>query len=146
MIKDLLMKDLKHYMKERNQTALNSIKSVNNEIRNTEIDLKKDLIDKEIISIIKKQIKMRKDSIEQYDLANRKDLSEKEKEEISYLEKYLPQQMNEQQISEIIKETKEELNINSTKEFGNLMKAVMEKTKGKADGSLVSKLVKKELS
>jgi hypothetical protein len=146
MLKEILKEDLKKYMKEKNKVALDTVKSVNAEVRNTEIDLKKELEDADILSIIKKQIKMRKDSLEQYVSAGRQDLADREQEELNYLEGYLPEQIDDEELEKIIKHTIEELNIQSPKEFGKLMKTVMEKIEGKAEGSKISALAKKLMS
>jgi len=98
------------------------------------------------MSAIEKQVKQRKDSIEQYEKAGRNDLVDKEKKELELLEKYLPEQMGEEEIRNLIKEAISQTGATTMADMGNVMGALMPKTKGKADGSLVSKIVREELS
>ncbi|PIP74542.1 MAG: aspartyl-tRNA amidotransferase [Candidatus Levybacteria bacterium CG_4_9_14_3_um_filter_35_16] len=102
--------------------------------------------EEDIMSAIEKQVKQRKDSIEQYEKAGRNDLVDKEKKELELLEKYLPEQMGEEEIRNLIKEAISQTGATTMADMGNVMGALMPKTKGKADGSLVSKIVREELS
>jgi len=102
--------------------------------------------EEDIMSAIEKQVKQRKDSIEQYEKAGRNDLVDKEKKELELLEKYLPEQMGEEEIRNLIKEAISQTGATTLADRGNVMGALMPKTKGKADGSLVSKIVREELS
>jgi len=98
--------------------------------------------EEDVMTTIEKQVKQRKDSIEQYEKAGRNDLADKEKLE---LEKYLPEQMSEEEIKTLVKETIAQTGASSPQDMGKVMGALMPKTKGKADGSLVSKIVREEL-
>jgi len=102
--------------------------------------------EEDIMSAIEKQVKQRKDSIEQYEKAGRNDLVDKEKKELELLEKYLPEQIGEEEIRNLIKEAISQTGATTMADMGNVMGALMPKTKGKADGSLVSKIVREELS
>jgi len=104
------------------------------------------LTDEEILSVISRQIKQRKDSVEQYKAGNRLDLAEKEEKEINVLTEYLPEQMSEEEIRRLVKSAIERTKAASVKEMGKVMGALMPDVKGKADGTLVSKIVKEELS
>jgi hypothetical protein len=129
-------------MKEKNQVALGAIRMLRSEIRNAEIDKSGDLDDEEIVRVVKSSIKKRKDSANQYRDAGRDDLAAKEEEEIEVLEKYMPKQLSEEEIKEIIAEEMKELDIIDKKHFGRIMKEVMAKVGNRADGKLVSKMVK----
>jgi uncharacterized protein YqeY len=141
-LKDQILEDMKRYMKEKNQVALGAIRMLRSEIRNAEIDKSGDLDDEEIVRVVKSSIKKRKDSANQYRDAGRDDLAAKEEEEIEVLEKYMPKQLSEEEIKEIIAEEMKELDIIDKKHFGRIMKAVMAKVGNRADGKLVSKMVK----
>jgi hypothetical protein len=144
-MKKQLIEDMKKYMKEKNKLALNTVKMVNAEIKNQEIDKQKDLTDEEIIAVIEKQIKNRRDSVEQYKNAGRDDLAEQESQEIKILEKYLPEQLSEEEIEKIVDEVIEQVGAKDKRDFGKVMGKIMPKVKGKADGNIVKKLVQKKL-
>jgi hypothetical protein len=138
------MEDMKKYMKEKNKLALNTVKMVNAEIKKQEVDKQRELNDEEIIAVIEKQIKNRKDSVKQYKSAGRDDLAEQERQEIKILEKYLPEQLSEEEIEKIVSEVMEEVGAKEKSDFGKVMGKVMPKVKGKADGNLVKKIVEKK--
>ncbi len=104
------------------------------------------LADEEIISVIGRQIKQRKDSAEQFKAGNRMELAEKEEKEIRTLAEYLPEQMSEEEIRRLTKAAIAKTGAASAKEMGRVMAVLMPLVKGKADGMLVSKIVKEELS
>lgn len=102
--------------------------------------------DEDVLSVIQKEAKQRRDSIEEFKKANRPELVEKESKELEMLQVYLPQQMNEDQIREIVKQTIREIGAAEAADIGKVMGVLMPKVKGKADGGLVSKIVKESLS
>lgn len=102
--------------------------------------------DEDVLQVIQKEAKQRRDSIEEFKKANRPELVEKETKELEMLQVYLPQQMNEDQIREIVKQTISEIGATTNADMGKVMGALMPKVKGKADGGLVSKIVKESLS
>lgn len=104
------------------------------------------LTDEEIIEVLARQIKQRRDSVDQYTKGNRMDLADKESAEIRVLEQYLPRQLSEAEIREIVKKGIAKTGAASPKDMGKVMGAIMPEVKGKADGTLVSKIVKEELS
>lgn len=101
--------------------------------------------DEDVLAVIQKEVKQRKDSIESYEKAGRQDLVDKEKAELSILETYLPKQMGEDEIGKLVEETIGEIGASSPADMGKVMSALMPKTKGKADGGMVSKIVKEKL-
>lgn len=143
-MKKQLIEDMKKYMKEKNKLALNTVKMVNAEIKKQEVDKQRELTDEEITTVIEKQIKNRKDSVEQYKSAGRDDLAEQESQEIEVLKKYLPEQLSEEEIEKIVSEVVEEVGAKDKSDFGKVMGKVMPKVKGKADGNLVKKIVEKK--
>lgn len=102
--------------------------------------------DEDVIAVIQKEVKQRKDSIEQFSAAGRQDLVDKEQKELERLEKYLPEQMSEEEIKKLVAEAIAQTGASSLQDIGKVMGALMPKTKGKADGSIVSRIVKEELS
>ena len=101
--------------------------------------------EEDVMSVIDKQVKQRKDSIEQFEKAGRQELADKEKQEMALLEKYLPAQMSEDEIRELVKQAIATTGASSAQDMGKVMGALMPKTKGKADGSLVSRIVREQL-
>jgi len=141
MLKDLLNNDLKKYMKEKNTLALNAVRSIISEVKNREVEKGAELTEEEIVQLIKKQIKMREDSIEQFEKADRIDLAEKERKEVEILQEYLPEQLSDEELKKIIEESISEVNATSKKDFGKVMKLVIQKVQGRADGKKISEIL-----
>lgn len=99
----------------------------------------------DVMSAIQKETKQRRDSIEQFTKGNRADLADKEKQELALLEQYLPEQIGEEEIRNLVKEAIQQTGATSAKDMGKVMGALMPKTKGKADGTLVSRIVREQL-
>lgn len=146
VLKSKLMDDVKAAMKNKEADRLGAIRFLQAAVKNKEIDLRpKEITDEDILSVIKKMAKQRKDSIEQFENAGRNDLADKEKLELSIIQEYLPEQMSEDQVAKIVEEVIAALGASSMKDMGNVMKQVQEKTAGAADGKMVSQLVKAKL-
>lgn len=139
-MKERLTNDLKSAMKEQNKDLLSVLRMVKGAIQMEEIKLKHELNDDEVIAIIGKQIKTRKESIVEFEKGNRTDLIEKTKQEIDMLNVYMPKQLTEEEIKQEIDKVFNELNP-ANNEMGKVMQALSH-LKGKADMGLVSKLVK----
>ena len=145
-IKEKLQQDLKESLKKKDTLRLNTVRSIINAIKNKEIDLRRELEEEEIYGILTTLAKQRRESIEQYEKGGRQDLVEQETKELEIIKEYLPEQLSEEEIEKIVKETIEEVNATSMKDMGKVMKAVMPKVKGRADGKKVNEMVKKILS
>jgi len=145
MLKEKLNEDLKKYMKEKNTLALNTVRLVIAEIKNKEVEKNSEITDEEILQIIRKQIKMREDSIQQFRSANREDLAEKEAQELEILKNYLPEDLTDEELDKIIQETIKELNASSKKDFGRVIKELIQKVQGRADNKKISELISKKL-
>jgi len=145
-LKERLKADMKEAMKAKDKVKLSTIRMINSLIKNAEIEKRGELTDEEIIQLLMKYAKQRKESIEMYEKGGRQDLVEKEKAELAVVESYLPKQMSEEEIREVVKQTIEEVGASSVKDMGKVMKAVMPKVKGRADGSVVNRIVKELLS
>lgn len=141
-LKERILEDMKQFMRDKNQVALGTVRMLRSEIRNAEIDKSRDLDDDEIVKVVSSDIKKRKDSAKQYEEADRQDLASKELEEIKVLERYMPEQLSEDEVRDIVNNEISKLDSPDKKYFGQIMKAVMAKVGSKADGKLVNKLVK----
>ncbi len=122
------------------------ISKENKEINENELVEKSNLTDEEIIEVISSEVKKRKDAIVEFEKGKREDLVNKEKSEIEILQKYLPEQLSEEEIKKLVKESIEKTRAKEIKDMGKVMAEIMQKVKGKADGNLVSKIVKELLS
>lgn len=145
-MKKKLLEDLKEAMKEKNEIKKNAIQMVRAGILQIEKDKGIELTDEQIIELISKEVKKRKDSIADYEKGGREDLVNQINEEISYLEKYLPKQLTEKEITVIVKQIIAELGAKTMKDMGKVMKAAKEKMGVTADGKTINKVVKENLA
>jgi uncharacterized protein YqeY len=144
---DRLNSDMKEAMKNKDKEKLSVIRMVKASIQNDAIKMmKQELTDDEQLTVLTRELKQRKDSLQEFEKAGRNDLVEKLNHEIAILHAYLPEQLSEEDLVTIIKQTISDVNATSKAEMGKVMGAVLPKVKGKADGSLVSKLVQQLLN
>ena len=146
MLKERLMADLKDAMKEKNEIKKNAVQMVRAAILQVEKDKQIELDDNQIIDIIAKEVKKRNDSLADYEKGGREDLVNQIKEEISYLNVYLPEQLSLEEVEEIVKGIISDLGASSMKDMGNVMKASKEKIGAASDGKTINEIVKKLLS
>lgn len=144
-LKEQLTNDFKEAMKNREQLRKNVITLIRSEIKQIEVDKRMELEDQDVIEIISRQLKQRKDALEEFRKGNREDLAQQAEEEANILLQYLPEQLSEEEVTNIIKETIVEIGANSIKDMGKVMASVMPKVKGVADGKLVNQIVKQQL-
>jgi len=144
-LKEKLIEDLKSSMKNKDTIRKNTITMIRAAIKQKEVDERIQLDDDGIIEIISKQLKEKKNVIEDFKRGQRQDLVEQTEKEMEILLEYLPKQLSEEDIRRIVMETVKEVNASSMKDIGLVMKSVMPKLKGKADGSTVNKIVKEIL-
>lgn len=145
-LKEKILADMKEAMKAKDSHRLEVLRFLQSAVRYKEIELRPGLInDAEIIGVVTKQVKQRKESIDQFEKAGRKDLVDKEKYELSVLEGYLPHQMSRVEVEEIVDNVIKTLSATSMKQMGAVIKEVLAKTAGSADGKLVSEIVKAKL-
>lgn len=145
-MKKRLLEDLKESMKDKNEIKKNAIQMARAGILQIEKDKGIELDDKQIIELIAKEVKKRKDSISDYEKGGREDLVAQIKEEISYLEVYLPKQLSREEITEIVKNIIKETEATSMKDMGKVMKASKEKMGASADGKTINEVVKELLA
>lgn len=145
-MREKIMNDIVTAMKNKDKEVLAVLRMVKGAVQLEEINTKKELNDEEMISVLSKQVKTRKESIIEFEKAGRHDLMEQTQKEIQILEQYLPEQLSEEEVDKIISEAFQELNPSSPSDMGKLMANLTPKLKGKADMSLVSKKVKEKLN
>ena len=146
---DQIYKDMIDAKKARDEFRSGALSFIYAALKQYKIDARKQndpITDEEVVSVLNKAAKQRKDSIQMYEGGGRTELAEKEKKELELLMNYLPKQLGEAEVAEVIKTEAAALSIASPKDMSKLMGAVMPKLKGKADGKLVSDLVKKYVS
>ena len=145
-LRDRLTEDLKLAMKSRDQLRMDVIRMIKAAVLNKEVELKKDLDDAEMSRVMTTLIKQRRESVEQFEKAQRMELAEKERQEITIIETYLPKALSLQELEQIIASVVTETGAHSLKEMGAVMKAIMARLAGQAvDGKQVSDLVKAKL-
>jgi uncharacterized protein YqeY len=146
-LRDRLSEDLKLAMKSRDQLRMDVIRMIKAAILNKEVELRKDLDDAEMSKIMATLIKQRRESVEQFEKAQRMELAEKERKEITIIETYLPKALSPEELEQIVASALAETGARSLKDMGAVMKAVMARLAGQAvDGKQVSDLVKAKLT
>ena len=141
-----LMNDMKSAMKAGEKSELGALRNLIGKVKTKQIDSGKDLTTDECIKVMVSAAKQLKDSIQQYKDGGRHDLVENEAFELSIVEKYLPEQMSEGDVRAIVKKTIVDVGAESMKDMGKVMGAAMQTVGGEADGSIVQKMVREELS
>ncbi len=146
-IKDQLTEDMKQAMKDREngKLRLSVIRMVRANIKNLEINEKKELNDDEVLAVLMKEVKMRQDSLEEFQKAGREELVEQAKGEIEILKKYLPEALSDEELKGIVADVIAEVGAATVKDMGKVMPAVMAKTKGRADGKRINAIVRELL-
>ncbi|QYR20141.1 GatB/YqeY domain-containing protein [Paenibacillus sp. sptzw28] len=144
-LSERLNDDMKQAMKSQDKFKLSVIRMVRSSIKNQEIDLKRPLDDNEVLDILSREIKQRKDSLQEFEKAGRDDLAKDLAAEIEIISVYLPQQLTEEEIMVIVQQTIQETGASSKAEMGKVMSALMPKVKGRADGKLVNTFVQQFL-
>lgn len=146
-IREQLMADVKDAMKSKDQLKLNTLRFLQAAVKNREIELRPNAITSdEVMGVIKKLVKQRKESIEQYQAGGRQDLADQEAAELKVLEGYLPAQMGRDQIEKVVTEVIAALGAKTVKDMGPVMKEVVSRTAGTADNKTVSELIKSKLT
>lgn len=139
-LQDTILTDLKKAMKSNDDVAKQTLRMVRSELTAKEIELGRPLEEPEEIAVLASAVKMRRDAIAEYEKAGREDLAANERAQIEVVQRYLPQQLGEDEAREAIRSIAAELGVSSKKEMGKLMKAVMERHRGAIDGKLASRI------
>jgi len=137
--------DLISAMKQKDEVKLNVLRALKSAAKNSQIQKQKELEEADFIQLIQSQIKSRRDSVELYEKGGRPELAQKEMAEINILTEYLPEQMSADEVRVIVKKAIQESGAQGQQEMGKVMALVMPQLRGKADGSLISQIVKEEL-
>jgi uncharacterized protein YqeY len=145
-LKAQIMNDIKDAMKAKDKETVGTIRMLTAAIKQVEVDERRELSDADVLSVISKMIKQRKDAAEQYAQADRKDLQDKELTEITVLERYLPEQLSAEEVNAVIAAVIAETGAAGMKDMGQVMAGVKAKVAGQADMGQVSQLVKAALS
>ena len=146
LLKPLIKEASVRSLKEGNKEITMVLRLILAEFQKEEISQGSDLNNNDELSLLLKMIKQRNDSIKQYNDAGRNELAEKEQKEIEIIQDFLPEQINEEDLMKLAKETISDLSANSMKDMGNVMKVLKDKTSGQADPATISKIVKGLLS
>lgn len=145
-MKERILNHLKEAMKQKDKELLSVIRMVKGAIQMDEIAKKRELNDDEVIAIISKQIKTRKESIAEFEKAGRDDLKNQTQSEIDILMRYMPEQMSEEEVLRVIDQAFETVQPTSMKDMGKLMGVITPQVRGKADMGFVNKMIKERLS
>jgi uncharacterized protein len=145
-LEERLVEEMKQAMKSNDKLRLSTIRMIRSSTKNKEIELRKKLEDEDIVKVIQVMVRKGEESVEQFQAGKRVDLVEKETKEIEILKSFLPQPLSQEQILKIIDQSIQETQASSLKDIGKVMKSVMPKIGGKADGKLINQLVKERLS
>jgi uncharacterized protein YqeY len=146
--KELIKQDLIKALKDKEELKLSTLRLLTAAIKNFEIEkggAGYSASDEEVLSVVQKQVKQRQDSIEQFKAGNRPELVEKEQKELTILQSYLPEQMGEEEIKSIVEKAISDIGASGAADIGKVMGMLSGQLKGKADMSLVSKLVREKL-
>ncbi|HHY36837.1 MAG TPA: GatB/YqeY domain-containing protein [Firmicutes bacterium] len=146
-LKDRLLQDMKTAMKEKEagKTRLAVIRMARSAIKNREIELGRELSDPEVLEVLAREVKMRRDALPDYERSGREELVAKLKEEIAVLLAYLPEQLSEGEIEALAREVIAQINASGPKDLGRVMKEVMPRIRGRAEGKVVNTIVRRLL-
>jgi uncharacterized protein YqeY len=145
-LEERLVEEMKQAMKSNDKLRLSTIRMIRSALKNKEIELRKKLEDEDVVKVIQVMVRKGEESVEQFQAGGRVDLVEKEKKELDILKSFLPQPLSQEEILKIIDQSIQETQASSLKDIGKVMKSVMPKIGGRADGKLINQLVKERLS
>lgn len=146
LIMDDLKDKIKEAMKARDQVRLSTLKMLSNALHNAKIDKLGDLTNEEEMEVVKKEAKKRKDSIEAYKAAGREELANNEAKELDVLKEFLPEELSHEELVRIVTDSISESGAESIRDMGKVMALAMNKVAGRADGSMLSSIVKEKLN
>jgi uncharacterized protein YqeY len=137
---------MKQAMRSQDKFRLSVIRMVRSSIKNIEIDQRKTLDDQDVLDVLNREIKQRRDSLQEFEKAGRQDLVDQLKQELDILSAYMPKQLSEDEVKVIVQQTIQEVGASSKADMGKVMGALMPKVKGLADGKLVNQIVSQLLA
>jgi uncharacterized protein len=142
MLRAQIYEDVKAAMKAQDRDRLDVVRYVWSEIKRVEIDAKHELTDEEVVELLRKEVKRRREAVEQMKQAGRNEVVEREEQQLTVIDAYLPQLMNEEEVERVV----DEVLAQGLTDFGKVMGVVMGRLKGKADGGMVQRVVKQRLN
>ena len=145
MLRERIANDMRDAMKAREQIRVATLRMLMAAVKNTEVEKLHDLSDDEVLEVIAREAKRRRESIEAFDKGGRTDLVEKETAELGVLESYLPEKLSDDELGALVDQAVAETGASEPKQMGEVMKALMPKVRGRADGAQVSALVRSRL-
>mgnify|MGYP000496809947 CR=1 FL=1 len=145
-LKEQIDQELKEAIKAKDERKLSALRLLKTAIRRAEVDKMRELSEEEILAVIAAEAKKRREAIEQYSRGGREDLALQEKEELAILEAYLPKPLSREEIEEMARQAIKEVGATDPRQMGQVMKILMPRVKGRADGALVSKIVQELLA
>jgi uncharacterized protein YqeY len=145
-LEERLVEEMKQAMRSNDKLRLSTIRMIRSAVKNKEIEQRSQLTDEDIARVIQGLLRKGEESVEQFRVGKRMDLVEKEEKEIEILKSFLPQPVSREEILKVIDQSIEETQASSSRDIGKVMKSVMPKLVGKADGKLINQLVKERLS
>jgi uncharacterized protein YqeY len=145
-LREKLDEDLKSAMRAKDSLRMNTVRALKSAVKYREIELMKPLDEAGILGVMATEIKRRRDSVEQYRAGNRADLADKEEAEIKILQEFLPQQLTQEEVEAKVAEVVARVGAQGPKDMGAVMKALLPEVQGRADGKVVSELVKRRLA
>ncbi len=144
-LRERLSDDMKQAMKARDELRLSTVRLIRSAVKNRDIDLKRELNDQEIVEVIASLVKQRRESIRMFMEAGRQDLAGKEEKELAILLEFLPQQLSRDEVAALIEKIIVECGAQGAKDMGKVMKSLMPHVSGRADGKMVSDVVREKL-
>ena len=144
-LRERLTEEMKEAMKARDDLRLSSIRLIRSAVKNKDIELKREIAEQEIVEVIATLVKQRRESIRLFSEAGRQDLVEKEEKELAVLLGFLPQQLSREAVAELVDRAIAECGAQGGKDMGRVMKALMPHVAGRADGKMVSDIVREKL-
>lgn len=145
-IKEQIENDFKDALKEQDKEKMSTLRMIKSAIQSKEKEEGEELTDEDVISILSKEVKSRKDSIEQYEEGGRGELAEKEAREVEMIEQYLPEPLSEEDLEDLIDEVIEDVGASDMSDMGQVMGKIMPEVRGRADGDTVNEKVREKLS
>jgi uncharacterized protein YqeY len=145
-LKEKLLSDMKEAMKSKDSVRLGTVRSVISAVKSQEIDTRKDLKEEEILTIVSREVKKRKEAATLYEQGKRPELKDKEIQEMKILQTYLPEQVSEEDLRRRIQEVIAETGAEGMKDFGKIMKTLVPEFKGKADNAVIKELANEYLN
>jgi uncharacterized protein len=144
-LRERLSEEMKHAMKSRDDLRLSAIRMVRSAVKNKEIDVKRELADQEIVEVLSTLVKQRRESIRMFTEAGRDDLVAREEKELAILLEFLPQQLNRDEVAALVEKVIAECGAQGSRDMGKVMKLLMPHVAGRADGKMVSDVVREKL-